>query len=118
MCLQFDINLEIIVDQPAAAWPGPVGLITEILGERIEAAGNDLSTNTYAIFCGPPVMFHFVCDMLINAGLPMQRIFVSLERRMHCGRGKCCRCNIGATYTCLNGPVFDYWSVLNMKEAI
>lgn len=118
MWRQFDINLEIIVDQADATWKGPVGLITEILKERIEAAGNDLSTNTYAIVCGPPVMFHFVCDMLINARLPMQRIFVSLERRMHCGRGKCCRCNIGATYTCLNGPVFDYWSVLNMKEAI
>jgi NAD(P)H-flavin reductase len=63
-------------------------------------------------------MFHFVCKMLTEAGLPMQKMFVSLERRMHCGRGKCCRCNIGSTYTCLDGPVFDYWSVLNLKEAI
>ncbi|MDP2756360.1 MAG: hypothetical protein Q8O45_01935 [Desulfurivibrionaceae bacterium] len=37
---------------------------------------------------------------------------------MHCGRGKCCRCNIGSTYTCPDGPVFDYWSVMNLKEAI
>ncbi|MCF8057423.1 MAG: FAD/NAD(P)-binding protein [Desulfocapsa sp.] len=118
MWRQFDINLEIIVDQADATWQGPVGLITEVLKKRIKTAGNDLSSNTYAIVCGPPVMFHFVCDMLINARLPMQKIFVSLERRMHCGRGKCCRCNIGATYTCLSGPVFDYWSVLNMKEAI
>ena len=52
------------------------------------------------------------------AEVPVEKIFVSLERRMHCGRGKCCRCNIGSTYTCLDGPVFDYWSVLNLKEAI
>ncbi len=33
----------------------------------------------------------------------MDRMFVSLERRMHCGMGKCCRCNVGSTYTCTDG---------------
>ena len=117
MWRQFDIDLNIIVDQADADWQGPVGRITSILEQRI-AAASDMAGNTFAIVCGPPVMFKFVCDMLIRAQLPMRRIFVSLERRMHCGRGKCCRCNIGSTYTCLKGPVFDYWSVMNMKEAI
>jgi len=118
MWRKFDIDLNIIVDEPDAAWQGPVGRITSILEQRIAAYGPELATDTYAIVCGPPVMFKFVCQMLIAAGMPMQRIFVSLERRMHCGRGKCCRCNIGSTYTCLEGPVFDYWSVMNLKEAI
>ncbi len=74
--------------------------------------------NTYAIVCGPPVMFQYVCNDLRERGIPMQRMFVSLERRMHCGMGKCCRCNIGSTYTCVDGPVFDYWTVMNLKEAI
>ncbi len=113
---QFDIDLKIIVDQADEGWGGKVGLITEILQERINGAGS--LAEMYAIVCGPPVMFRFVCDMLTKAGLPMQKMFVSLERRMHCGRGKCCRCNIGSTYTCLEGPVFDYWSVMNLKEAI
>ncbi len=117
MWKRFDLNLSIIVDQGDENWSGPVGRITSILEKRIGAAG-DISQKTSAIVCGPPVMFKFVCDMLIKADMPMQRIFVSLERRMHCGRGKCCRCNIGSTYTCLEGPVFDYWSVMNMKEAI
>jgi len=117
MWRQFDINLNIIVDTGDADWQGPVGRITTILEQRI-AAAQSIGKNTYAIVCGPPVMFKFVCDMLIKAQLPMQQVFVSLERRMHCGRGKCCRCNIGSTYTCLEGPVFDYWSVMNLKEAI
>lgn len=119
MWRQFDLNLEIIVDEPEAGWQGPVGRITEILQKRI-AAGNeaDFRHKTSAIVCGPPIMFQFVCDQLTKANLPMERMFVSLERRMHCGRGKCCRCNIGSTYTCVAGPVFDYWSVLNLKEAI
>lgn len=114
---RFDIDLQITIDEPDEKWDGHVGLITEILAERIKQR-KTLAENTHAIVCGPPVMFKYVCAMLTEAGLPMQRMFVSLERRMHCGRGKCCRCNIGSTYTCLDGPVFDYWSVMNLKEAI
>ncbi len=119
MWKQFDINLEIIVDEAEQGWQGPVGLITEILKKRIDQGRDaDFRHKTSAIVCGPPIMFKFVCDQLTHANLPMEKMFVSLERRMHCGRGKCCRCNIGSTYTCLKGPVFDYWSVLNLKEAI
>ncbi len=95
------------------AWTGEVGLITKLIDDiAFDPA------DTYAIVCGPPVMFKFVCKQLSNVGVPMHRMFVSLERRMHCGMGKCCRCNIGSTYTCVDGPVFDYWSVMNLKEAI
>lgn len=118
MWRKFDINLNITVEKTDEKWDGPVGLITELLAARIAGADASFASNTYAIVCGPPVMFKYVCKMLIEANIPMQKIFVSLERRMHCGRGKCCRCNIGSTYTCLKGPVFDYWSVMNLKEAI
>ncbi len=119
MWRQFDVGLEVIVDEGEEGWQGPVGLITDILGQRLgQGERCQFVDKTNAIVCGPPVMFKYVCDMLIKAGLPMEKIFVSLERRMHCGQGKCCRCNIGSTYTCVDGPVFDYWSVLNLKEAI
>lgn len=114
---QFDVNLAITVDRPNRGWRGATGLITELLKERIAKADFQPATS-FAIVCGPPMMFRFVCALLTEAGLPMQKMFVSLERRMHCGRGKCCRCNIGATYICLDGPVFDYWTVMNLKEAI
>lgn len=107
------VNLSVIVERGDASWKGPVGLITKLL-DGMQIAGDE----TYAIVCGPPVMFKFVCNQLSKMGVPMHRMFVSLERRMHCGMGKCCRCNIGSTYTCVDGPVFDYWSVMNLKEAI
>jgi NAD(P)H-flavin reductase len=108
-----DIGLHVIVEEPDASWTGPVGMITELLDDV-----NIAPDNTFAIVCGPPVMFKFVCNDLSARGMPMQRMFVSLERRMHCGMGKCCRCNIGSTFTCIDGPVFDYWTVMNLKEAI
>lgn len=107
------VNLSVIVEKPDANWKGQVGLITKLLDGMTLAADE-----TYAIVCGPPIMFKFVCNQLSRMGVPMHRMFVSLERRMHCGMGKCCRCNIGSTYTCVDGPVFDYWSVMNLKEAI
>ncbi len=113
-----DIDMVIIVEKPDAAWQGRVGMITKVLEEMAEKRAEDFYQNTSAIVCGPPVMFKFVCSMLTKAGIPMQKMFVSLERRMHCGMGKCCRCNVGSTYTCLSGPVFDFWTVMNLKEAI
>ncbi len=108
-----DIDLKVIVEQGDESWRGPVGLITDLFDE-VDIAPQE----TFAIICGPPVMFKFVCNHLTQEGIPMNRMFVSLERRMHCGMGKCCRCNIGSTYTCVSGPVFDYWTVMNLKEAI
>ena len=113
-----DIGMSIIVEKPDATWSGPVGLITKVLEQMAADRDDSFCQNTSAIVCGPPVMFKFVCNMLTGIGIPMQKMFVSLERRMHCGMGKCCRCNVGSTYICLSGPVFDYWTVMNLKEAI
>jgi len=107
------IKLLTIVDRGDEKWTGRTGLITELFKE-ITIDPDD----TYCIVCGPPIMFKFVCNHLDSLGVPMNRMFVSLERRMHCGMGKCCRCMVGTTFTCVDGPVFDYWSVLNLKEAI
>ncbi len=107
------VDLQIVLEKGDPEWKGEVGLVTKLL-DRIDIKPD----RTFAIVCGPPVMFKFVCNMLSRKGVPMQRQFVSLERRMHCGMGKCCRCNIGSTYTCVDGPVFDYWTVQNLKEAI
>ncbi len=107
------IDLRIIVEKPDSTWAGPTGMITELIDD-LEIDPLD----TFAIVCGPPVMFKFVCRRLSEVGVPMRRMFVSLERRMHCGMGKCCRCNVGSTFTCMDGPVFDYWTVMNLKEAI
>lgn len=113
-----DITLSISVEHPDRTWGGPAGLITKVLEEIISQKDALYFQDTFAIVCGPPVMFKYVCNMLNQKDLPMQKMFVSLERRMHCGMGKCCRCNVGSTYTCLKGPVFDYWTVMNLKEAI
>jgi NAD(P)H-flavin reductase len=109
----YNFDIRLIVEEPDDRWKGKVGLITKLFDDMIID-----TKNTYAIVCGPPVMFKFVCAHLNKIGLPMDRMFVDLERRMHCGMGKCCRCMVGSTFTCVDGPVMDYWTVMNLKEAI
>lgn len=109
-----DIDLQIIVEKADRVWSGcPIGVVTDLLKKMdIDA------DNTYVAICGPPIMYKFVVDFLAKCDVPMGRILVTLERRMNCGIGKCARCGIGYKFTCLDGPVFTYWDVLNLQEAI
>ena len=61
--------------------------------------------NTVAVTVGPPVMYRFVLMELLGKGLTEGNIWMSLERRMKCGVGKCGHCQINHLYTCQSGPV-------------
>ncbi len=94
-------------------WEGEVGFVTELV-DRLEVDAH----RTHAVCCGPPVFYSFVLDRLVKKGFGKDRIFLSLERRMECGIGKCGHCAVGYTYTCLHGPVFTYWDAINLPELI
>ena len=81
-----------------------IGLVTKYIPEiKI----NDLK-NTVAIVVGPPAMMHFSVKGLLELGIPEENIWISQERKMCCGLGKCGHCKINDTYICLDGPVFNY----------
>jgi len=64
--------------------------------------------NAVAVMCGPGPMMDALEKILRPLGISDRRIFVSLERRMQCGVGKCQHCTTGDKYVCLDGPVFYY----------
>lgn len=100
------------VDRADANWVGHVGVIT-ILFSKI----NINPQRTVAIICGPPIMYKFVLLELSKLGLPPERAYVSLERRMKCGVGKCGHCQINGLYVCQDGPVFRYSDLAAVPEA-
>jgi NAD(P)H-flavin reductase len=104
-------NLYLTVDQSDGEWDGHVGLITELI-EQV----NPSSKNAIAITCGPPVMIYYVDKLLSELGFSPDSRYVTLEARMHCGIGKCGRCNIGEKYVCVDGPVFSMDEVENFLE--
>jgi sulfhydrogenase subunit gamma (sulfur reductase) len=81
-----------------------------------------LAENTYAVICGPPIMYKFVVRELLQQGFSPKKIYMTLERRMKCGFGKCGHCIVGTgnsiKYVCKDGPVFTYWDALNTKGMI
>ena len=69
----------------------------------------NLNGNEVALVCGPPAMFEPVVKNLLKEGIQEEKIFLSLERRMKCGVGKCGHCIIGGSYyACIDGPIFSY----------
>jgi anaerobic sulfite reductase subunit B len=68
---------------------------------------SDIS-NASAIVVGPPAMMRFSTKALLDRGLTEEDIWVSHERKMCCGIGKCGHCKIDDKYVCLDGPVFSY----------
>jgi NAD(P)H-flavin reductase len=109
-----DAEIHLAVDETRGLpWAGKVGVVTELM-DRIEL---DVP-HTVALACGPPVFYKFMMEKLVQRRFAKGRIFLSLERRMECGVGKCGHCAVGYTFTCLHGPVFSYWDAINLPELI
>ena len=64
--------------------------------------------NAVAFVCGPSVMLKFATFELVTGGFSAEQIYLSMNRRMSCGMGKCGRCNIGPYYLCKDGPDVKY----------
>ena len=110
-----DLNTLLAVDaDDTGKWPGEVGLVTTLFKQVKDVD----PTKTYAVVCGPPVMYKFVIKELLKYNIPKDKILMTLERRMKCGTGKCGHCAIDYIYTCIDGPVFSYWDVQHMRELI
>ncbi len=98
-----DLNLKLTVDQADSEWTGSVGVVTTILDdvEMDYASG-------IGVVCGPPIMMKFATLKLLEMGFREQNIYLSMEKNMSCGIGKCGHCRIGTYYACTDGPVFSY----------
>lgn len=98
-----NIKVIVTIDKPAPGWTGPIGFLTDLIKEiEIDEA------NAVATMCGPGPMMEALEKILRPLGISDRRIFVSMERKMQCGVGKCQHCTTGTKYVCMDGPVFCY----------
>ena len=108
-----DIEFHVTVDRPDSTWVGNAGVITTLF-KFVTVSPR----NTVAVTVGPPIMYRFVLMELLSKGIPENQIWMSLERRMKCGVGKCGHCQINNYYCCQQGPAFTYDQVKGVEEAI
>jgi sulfite reductase subunit B len=97
------IDIELTVDTGDETWKGNVGIVTTILKkEKMDME------SAVSVVCGPPIMMKFTTFKLIELGFKNANIYLSMEKNMSCGIGKCGHCRIGPYYACKDGPVFTY----------
>jgi len=107
------VDMEMTVDVASNGWPGNVGVVTEL----IEGRAFD-TENGYVVSCGPGIMLKFVTLSCLHAGYKPSQIYLSLNRRMSCGVGRCGRCNIGPYYLCKDGPDMCYEKIKDYPNAL
>jgi NAD(P)H-flavin reductase len=92
-------------------WDGSVGVATVLL-DQVKV---DIK-NSVAVVCGPPVMMKFGTLKLLKMGYTDEQIYLSMEKNMSCGLGKCGHCMMGEFLVCKDGPVFTYDEIKHNPE--
>ncbi|MHC4195216.1 MAG: FAD/NAD(P)-binding protein [Planctomycetota bacterium] len=105
------VNMKLTVDKANGDWKGNVGVVTTILDPK------DVNVNkSVAIVCGPPIMMKFATLKLLEFGFKPKDIYLSMEKNMSCGIGKCGHCMLGKYYVCKDGPVFTYEQIKSYPD--
>ncbi len=104
-------DVVLTVDKPEPGWQGNVGVVTTILDTK----SLDVK-KTIVIVCGPPIMMKFATFKLLEIGFKDEQIYLSMEKNMSCGLGKCGHCRIGQFFVCRDGPVFTYDKLKDLHE--
>jgi sulfite reductase subunit B len=105
------VRFRITVDKKDSNWKGKEGLVTTTLDKLKTNLKNSI-----AIVCGPPIMMKFSTFKLLEVGYKKEQIYLSMEKNMSCGIGKCGHCRIGNFYACKDGPVFRYDKISELHE--
>jgi len=100
---RLDVQIEVTVDHAGSDWRGNVGVVTRLIPKL--AIDEHHAT---ALVCGPEVMMRYAARALGEAGVPSERIYLSMERNMKCAIGLCGHCQFGPTFICKDGPVMPY----------
>ena len=107
-----NIDVTLTVDGAPEGYDGPVGMVTKYIPDL---TFTDIDNASF-ICVGPPIMIKFVVQEILKLGVKEEQIWVSNERKMCCGLGKCGHCKVGKTYICLDGPVFNYTEGKNLID--
>ncbi len=99
---QPDTDVFLAADKGDPSWPWHVGLVIELFDQM------NISDNTIVMMCGPEGMMRVCIHELTLRNVPVEAIYLSMERNMKCALGHCGHCQYGPHFICKNGPVFRY----------
>jgi NAD(P)H-flavin reductase len=97
------IDVLVTVDNATPGWIGPVGVVPKLL-QRIKVN----AARTIVCVCGPRLLNRVAAWSFLQLHVPPEQVYLSLERNMQCGFGRCGHCQYGAKFVCKDGPVFSF----------
>ncbi|CEJ74499.1 anaerobic sulfite reductase subunit B [[Clostridium] sordellii] len=106
------LDVIVTVDGAEEGYEGHIGLVTKYI-PSLEIKNID---NVSAIVVGSPMMMKFTVREFLKRDLDEKNIWVSYERKMCCGVGKCGHCKMDDTYICIDGPVFNYFEAKKLID--
>jgi len=109
------IDVLVTVDNATGEWTGPVGVVTHLL-QRVRVNAKQ----TIVAVCGPRILNRVAAWSFLQSHVPAEQVYVSLERNMNCGFGRCGHCQYGPKFACKDGPVFCFADIADIfaKEEI
>lgn len=93
------------------AWLGSIGFVVSFIKD-VKYIGED----TRVVIIGPPLMMQNAVKELLKHNVRGENIWLSMERHMKCGVGKCGHCRINDKYVCMDGPVFNYKDAVELID--
>ncbi|HUO09302.1 MAG TPA: FAD/NAD(P)-binding protein [Phycisphaerae bacterium] len=109
------VDVLVTVDNATAAWTGPVGGVVNLM-RRVKVNAE----RTTVLVCGPRMLNRVAAWGFLQAHVPQSQVYLSLERNMNCGFGRCGHCQYGSKFVCRDGPVFRFDEIADLfgKEEI
>lgn len=97
------LEVHLTVDVGDAEWPHGIGMVTKLLPYV------DMDPRASTVFmCGPEIMMRRMMHELSALGIPDDRLWLTMERNMHCAIKLCGHCQLGPYFVCADGPVFRW----------
>jgi NAD(P)H-flavin reductase len=109
------LDVLVTVDNATIAWTGPVGVVTNLM-RRVKVSAQ----RTIVLVCGPKILNRVAAWNFLQLHVPPSQVYVSLERNMNCGFGRCGHCQLGPKFVCKDGPVFCFTEIADIfsKEEV
>ncbi len=104
------VEFNVTVDVGDENWRGHVGVVTTLF-DKVEID----TSKTAVVVCGPPVMMKFATLGMQKLGFADKDIYLSMEKSMSCGIGKCGHCRLGPYYVCRDGPVLTFAQLKGLR---
>jgi NAD(P)H-flavin reductase len=100
------VEIHVTVDLADETWKGQVGVVPQLFYRtRVDFK------QTVVMTCGPEIMMRFVIYEALARRIPKESVFISMERNMKCAVGFCGHCQLGPTFICKQGPVFNFAAI-------